>query len=99
MLYSCSVRVTLHCLSKFKQKHVLKFSKDINKLDHSNVNCGIWSIFVNDGMWDVLCLSEEGEIFKRFLVNHQIHKKQTITETVQASLQYLTNVAAEFHGT
>ena len=42
----------------------------------------------------VFCLSEEGEKFKKILVNHQIQKTQTIIETVQASLQDLTNVAA-----
>ena len=44
------------------------------------------------------CLSEEGEKFKQFLVNHQIDKTHTIIETVQARLQVLTNVATEFNG-
>ena len=49
---------------------------------------------MNGCMWVVFCLGEEGESFKRDLVNHQIHKTQTIIETVRARHQDPTNVAA-----
>ena len=70
------------------------FWKDTNKLDNFPMHDAIWS----NCLWAVLCLSEEDEKFKRIPVNHQIHKTKTIIETVQARLQDLTNVAAEFHG-
>ena len=59
---------------------------------------GQFGMFMNDCMWAVFCLSEEGETFERVLVNHQIHKTQTIVDTVQARLQDVTNVAAKFCG-
>ena len=53
---------------------------------------------MKDCMWLVFSLSEDGVKVKRILVNHQIHNTQTIIETVQARLQDLTTVAAEFYG-
>ena len=53
---------------------------------------------MNDCVWAVSCLSEEGKDFKKILVNHQIRKTQTIVEIVQARLQVFTNVAANFYG-
>ena len=53
---------------------------------------------MNDCMWVVFCLSDDGEKFKRRLVKLQIQKTQMIIETVQARLQDFTNVAAEFYG-
>ena len=50
---------------------------------------------MNGCMWVVFCLSKE-EKNKSVLVNHHIQKTQTITETVEATLPDLTNVAAEF---
>ena len=49
-------------------------------------------------MWAVFYLSDESGNFKRSLVNLQVRKTQTITETVQARLPDLTNVAGEFDG-
>ena len=53
---------------------------------------------MNDCMWAFFHLSAEGDTFKKMLVNHQLHKTQTILETVQARLQDLTNVAADIYG-
>ena len=55
-------------------------------------------MFMNDCVWAVFCLSEEIEKFKGILVDHKNHKTQTVIENVQARLQDLTNVAAEFNG-
>ena len=51
---------------------------------------------MDDCMWDVLPLSEEGGKSRECLVNHQIHETQTRIEAVQAKRQDLTHVAAEF---
>ena len=53
-------------------------------------------MFTDDGLWAVLCLSEEVEKIKIILVDHQILTTyKHMIETVQARLQDLTNVAAE----
>ena len=52
---------------------------------------------MNDCMWAVSYLCEEGEKLKVILANHQIHKTQTVIEIiVQARLEDATHVAAEF---
>ena len=65
--------------------------KDVNKLDNisrtrGNVEHVHERLFV-------------GRLFFEFLINHTIHKTQTIIETVQARLQDFTNVAAQFYRT
>ena len=60
------------------------------------MNEAIWSMFMDDNMWAVFCLSEERRKVQDHLVNHQMIKTSTIIETVQARLQDFTYVAADF---
>ena len=70
--------------------HITVWETFFQNWDNFLLGEAIWSMFMNDCMWAVFYLSEEGENFKRFLGNHQSHKSQTIIETVQARLQDLT---------
>ena len=71
------------------------FDQDILQFDAISFSDGDKK-FMNDCMWAVFYLSEEGDTRERILVNHQIHRTQTIIETAHARPQDLTNVAAEF---
>ena len=58
-------------------------------------------MFLNDCMWTVFYLGEEFDKFKRIAMNHQIPKRQTITETSLARLGRLEKpclrISLEFH--
>ena len=54
------------------------------------VNQAVWSIFMNQSMWAVPHFSEDDEKSRLILKYLQVHKIQTIIETVQAQLNNLT---------
>ena len=45
-------------------------------------------MFMNACMWVAFYLGEEGEQFKRIVMNHQIPERQTIIEAVRTRLEH-----------
>ena len=63
------------------------------------VHEAIWSMFMNDCMWAAFSLGDEGEQFKRIVMNHQFLQTQKIIEAVRTRLEQLINYALELCAT